>query len=127
MTRKLCLATGRGYAGDVRFLKGIGADEVGGHLASKSDDGNGVHVGVGYAGHQVGGSRPDVVTHTDLAGGPSVSFRGMDGSLFVPGKNIAYVRIIEGVEYGQDHASGDAEDDLDPPRPPGSSPPPWHR
>ena len=44
-------------AGDVGFLEGVGADQRRGHLAGDRDDGDGVHLGVGDRGDQVGGAR----------------------------------------------------------------------
>ena len=48
-----------------RFLKGIGADDVGGNLAGDGDQGNRVELGVGQAGDQVRAPPgPEVAMHT---------------------------------------------------------------
>ena len=50
------LGDGQGDAGDINFLEGIGAEQLGGDLAGDADHGHGVHHGGGDAGDEVGGA-----------------------------------------------------------------------
>jgi hypothetical protein len=42
---------------DIHFLKGILAEQVGGYVAGNRYDWYGIAVGIGDAGHEIGGSR----------------------------------------------------------------------
>ena len=106
-----------GDAGDVGFLEGVGADEVAARLAGDGDHGRRVHVGVGDAGDQVGragaaGGDADA----DLAGGAGIAVGHVGRALLVADQEMLQIRIVEGVVERDDHAAGQAEDDLDPGR-----------
>ncbi len=57
LDQEVVLGAWAGDAHDVYFLKGIVADELGGHLSRDDDHGDGIAIGCGYARHRVGGSR----------------------------------------------------------------------
>ena len=87
------LGAGAGDADDVHFLEGVVADQRGGHLAGDDDHRHRVHVGGGDAGYGIGGSGArGHQAYADLARGPGIAVRGMDGSLFVP-----YQHMTQGV------------------------------
>ena len=80
--------------GDVHLLKDVPAQQVAGHLAGDGHHGDGVHVGGGDAGDQVGGPRaaghhahPDLSAHAGVARGhvPRVSARSAPGCRQSPG------------------------------------------
>jgi hypothetical protein len=75
---------------DRRFLKGVGADHRGLHLAGDGDQRNAVELGVGDAGDQVGGARSaGGHAHAGLAGAAGVALRGKTAPLLVPRQNRA--------------------------------------
>jgi hypothetical protein len=70
---------------DRRFLKGVGAEDGGADLAGDSDDRAGVHLGVGEAGDEVGGSRAaGGEADADLAGAARIALGCETAALLVP-------------------------------------------
>ena len=109
------LGAGPGDAHDVHLLKGVVADQGGGHLAGEHHDGDGVQVGRGNARHRVGGAgaRGDQ-GHPHLGRGPGIAVRGVDRSLFVAYQDMpdagGPVQFVIDIE---DHPAGVTEDVLD--------------
>ena len=101
----------QGDAGDVGLLEGVGADQVVLDLAGDGHDRDGVEVGVGDAGHQVGGAGPARrQAHADLAGGARVAVGGVHGPLLVAHEHVAQVPgVVERVVERDHHAAGKAE------------------
>ena len=97
-----------------RFLEGVGADDVRGHLAGDRDDRQRIQLGVGESGDQVqrpgpGGGHDDA----GLAGDAGVALGGEDPALLVPRQDradlvaIARERLVHGharpARVGEDH------------------------
>jgi hypothetical protein len=101
-------------AADVRLLEGVGADRRAGDLAGDGDHRDGVHVGVGERGDQVGGARAaGGHADADLAGGGGVPLRRVPGALLVTDQDVPDPhRVVERVVGREDRAAGDAEDVL---------------
>ena len=73
-----------GDADRVGFLEGVGADQMGRHLAGDADQRDGIHQGVGEAGDGVGGAGAGGDEQAaDLAGGAGVALRRMGRALLV--------------------------------------------
>ena len=69
---------------DIRLLEAIAANQGADHLASDADERDGVHEGVGDAGHQVGRPRARrAVADARLAGYAGVGVGGVGGALLV--------------------------------------------
>jgi hypothetical protein len=104
---------GQSDAGDVGFLKGVGADQLAAHLAGDADDGRGVHHGRGNARDHVGGAGAGGGNrHSHLAAGSRVSIGHVRCTLFMPHQNVVDVAARHGVVGGQDRAAGIAENVL---------------
>src|SRR3546814_11423907 len=78
------------------LLKGVGADQMGGHLAGEDDDGDRIHKRVGDAGDGVrragaGGDEHDA----RLAGGSRVTLRRMHGGLLKIGRASCRERVCQ--------------------------------
>ena len=86
------LRTGPGNADDIRFLKGIVADEMRWHLAGEHHHGYRVHVRGCDAGDGIRGtwSRSDE-THTNLAGCTGIPVCSVYCPLFMSGQDKLYV------------------------------------
>ena len=73
---------------DRRFLKRIGADDLGGHLAGDRDQRNAVELGVGDGRDQVRRAGPARGhAHARLAGAAGDALGGKPAALFVPGQD----------------------------------------
>ena len=111
----IMLGAAAGDAGRVAFLEGVGADQVGRHLAGDADQWNGVHErirqrcdGVGRA--RAGGDEQN----PDLAGRARVTFRRMARALLVAHENVAKLVLMEDGVVNREHcAARIAEDHLD--------------
>ena len=108
------LGDGGGDAGDVRFLEGIPADEMGGHLAADHHQRDGIHIGGGNAGDHVAdsgtaGGKAD----THFPGGPGIAVRCMDGPLFMAGEDMGEFHTLQSIIQAQYGPSRIAEDNLD--------------
>ena len=104
----------QGDAGDVGFLKGIGADQLAADLAGDADDGDRVEHRRRQAGDHVGRARARRGDgHADLAGRARIAVRHVRGALLVPHQDVAD-RVVEHRVVGrQDGAAGIAEDARD--------------
>jgi hypothetical protein len=111
----IMLSAGPRDARGVRLLEGVVADQMGRHLASQADDGDGIHQRVGEAGHRVGGAGAGRHQHhAHLAGRTRIAFGRMDGRLLVAHQDVAQPVLLEQrIVDGQDRAARIAEDDLD--------------
>ena len=104
------LGDGQGDAGDVDFLEGIGAEQLGGDLAGDADHGNRVHHGRGDAGDEIGGAGAGGGDgDADFAGGAGVSVGGMGRALLVAHQDVADRVFAQSVVDGQDGAAGIAK------------------
>ncbi len=109
------LGAGPRDAGRVGFLEGVVADQVRRHLAGEADDRDGVHEGIGEAGHGVGGAGTRGHQHdADLARRARVALGGVHRRLLVTHQDVAQLVLLEErVVDREDRAAGIAEDDLD--------------
>ena len=107
---------GAGDAHGIGFLKAVGADHEGGHLAGEDDQRDGIHQRVHKARHGIG--RPGArghQNHAGLAGRPRIAFGHMDCALFVADEDVADVVLLEDLVIDRQHRpAGIAEDDIDP-------------
>ncbi len=79
-----------GDADHVHLLKGIVADQRGGHLAGDDHHRDRIHVGGGDAGHGVGGAGARSGDgHPHLTGCPGVAVGRMGAALLVAGQDMA--------------------------------------
>ena len=99
----------------VRFLKGIGADQLRWHLTRDDDHGDRIHQRVGDAGDGIGragagGDQDDA----GLAGRAGIALRHVGCALFMADQHMLDRGVIvERVINGQHRAAGIAEHDLD--------------
>ena len=78
------LGEGRHGAGDIHLLEDIPPQQVGGDLPGNGHHGDGVHIGGGDAGGQVGGTgAAGGKAHAHLAGGSGIAVGGVGGPLLV--------------------------------------------
>ena len=108
----IVLGAGPGDADRVAFLEGVGADQVGGHLAGQDHQRNGIHQRIGEAGDGIGGAGAGGDQHhAGLAGGAGIAFGGMDGALFVAHQHMGDAFDLEERVIDRQHrAAGIAED-----------------
>jgi len=101
-----------GNTDDIHFLKGIIADKSGRDLAGYDNERNGIHVGGGYTGNGIGGSRSGCGDgDTDLTARPGKAVRRMNRRLLVTWQNMPNFRKrVELIVNIDDSASGIAED-----------------
>ena len=101
-------------AGDVHFLKGIGAEHLGGNLAGDGDDGHGVKHGGGDAGDEVrrAGSAGRHA-YADASGCAGVAIGHVRRALLVPHQHVPDGKLTQRVVDGQDGAAGITEDFAD--------------
>ena len=84
------------------------------HLAGEDHQGHRVQVGRGDPGHAVGGAGAGCGDdNAHLARGPGIAVGGVHRPLLMPGEDELEGRIVQGVEYGDDHAARVAEHALD--------------
>ncbi len=105
------LGDGHGDAGDIDFLKCVGAQNFAADLAGNADDGRRVQHGRGDAGNHVrcawtGGSHGDA----DSTAGSRVAIGHMRGALFVAYEDVMQLRFTKRVVDGKNGATGIAED-----------------
>ena len=100
---------------DVGLLEGVGADQRAADLPGDGDDRDGVHLGVGQRGDQVGGAGARRGHHdADPAGGVRVAAGGVAGALLVADQDVPQLlRVEQRVVDRQHRAAGDPEDDVD--------------
>ncbi len=101
----------QGDAGDVGLLKGVGADQVVLDLAGDGDQRDGVEVGVGDAGHEVGGAgAARGQADADLAGGARVAVGGVHRALLVAHEHVTQLgSVVQRVVERDHHPAGKAE------------------
>ena len=97
-------------AGDVHLLEDVTAQQIALYLAGDGHQGDGVHIGGGDAGDEVGRARPGgdhayagLARHAGVAGGH------VAGVLFRADQSIGDVRVGQGVHRGADGGSRIAE------------------
>jgi hypothetical protein len=102
-------------ARDVGLLEGIRPDQRAPDLPGDRDHGDGVHLGVGQRGHQVGGTGTrGGHADPDLPGRVRVSTGGVAGALLVPNQHVAQLfRVEQWVINRQHRTARNAEDELD--------------
>ena len=119
VTRKLCLVIGIVMPRMSASWKASVPMALAPTWPGDGDERNGVHVGVGERGHQVGGARArGRHAHAHPAGRRGVPLGGVAGSLLVPDQDVPDRGVHQRVVRREDGAAGDAEDVL------GSRPPP---
>ena len=97
-------------AGDVHFLKGIGAQHFASHLAGDADQRNRVQHGGGNAGHHVGGAGAGGGNgHTDAAGGPRIAVGHVHRALLMAHQDVADGKFAQRIVGRQDRSAGIAE------------------
>ncbi len=100
-------------AGDVSFLKGVGADQLAAHLPGDAHDGRRIQHRGGDAGDHVGRPRPRSRNrHSNLATGPGIAVRHVGGALLVAHQDVVDIAMLQGVIRRQNCASGIAENVL---------------
>ena len=102
-----------GDAGDVDFLKSVGAEQLAADLAGDADDGRGIEHGRGDAGDHVrcaGAAR----CHGDAyaAGGARITIGHVRSALFVANENVVQLGFAKSVIDGKNGAAGITEDML---------------
>ncbi len=113
----MVLGDGPAHLDDGRFLEGVGADDGGADLAGDGDERDGIHLGVGEAGDEVGGAgSAGGHAHADLAGAAGVALGREAAALLVPRQDGAQPRlnVRQGLVDRHAGAAGIGEDDLDP-------------
>ena len=107
------LGDGQGDAGDVGFLKGVGAQQLAAHLSGDADDRNRIHHRGGDAGHHIGGAGARCSNrYAYSAGGAGVAVGHVGCALFMPHQNVVDVAVLERVVRRQNRAAGIAENRL---------------
>ena len=101
-------------AGGIRLLKGVVADQVGRHLPRPPDERDGIHQGIGQAGHCVGRPRSGGDQHhARFAGRAGIALRRMHRGLLVPDQDVAQAVLLkQGVIDRQHRAARISENDL---------------
>ncbi len=100
-------------AGDVRFLKRVGADQLASHLSGNADDRRRIEHGRGNSGDHVGGARARSGDgDSNLPAGSRVAVGHVRGALLVTHQNVMNLAVLERVVGRQNGAAGIAEDDL---------------
>ena len=104
-----------GDADGVALLEGVGADQVGGHLAGEDHERHRVHQRIDDAGHRIGGpGAGSDEHHARLARGPRIALGRMHRALLVAHEHVAQPRLmVQRVVDRQDRAAGIAEQRLD--------------
>ena len=104
----------KGDAEDVGFLECVGADEGAAHLAGDADQGNGIHLGIGDAGDQVGrAGATGRHRHPDFSGDSGVAFGREYRALLVARQDVAHATAIERVIERHDRPAGITENEVD--------------
>ena len=106
------LGEGGHRTGDVHLLEDIPAQQIAGHLPGNGHHGDGVHIGGGDAGDQIGRPRAGGDhTHPYLAGDAGIARGHVPGVLLGAHQGISDLRVLlQHVYNGADGGSGIAED-----------------
>ena len=108
------LGDGEGDAGDVDFLKCVGAEDLGGDLSGDGDEGNAVEHGCRYPRDQICCARPGGGhAYSDLSGGAGVAVRHVGRALLVAHEDVVDGELAQRVVDGEDGSAGVAEDGSD--------------
>ena len=100
---------------DGRFLEGVSAHQVRGHLPGYGNDGHGVHFRVGQARDQIGRARAGCgQANAYLAGGLGIALRGKYLALLVSAQDVADLGAGDRLVEFHTGATGVAENGLDP-------------
>ena len=108
---EVVLGHGQRDAGDVDFLKRVGAENFAGDVAGDADDGNGIEHGGGDAGDEVcraGAAGGD--GDADLARGARIAVGHVRSALLVANEDVVNGKLAQRVVDGQNRAAGVAED-----------------
>ena len=113
--QRIVLGDRESDAGGVGLLEGVGADGGARHLSDNGDDGNGVHLGRGDAGYEVGrsgaGRGP---AYANPAGHTGITVGGVGGSLLVAGEDVVKLRILrQSLVEGEDRSARKTEEVYD--------------
>ncbi len=113
--QKIMLDAGSGDADRIHFLKGIIADQRGGHLAGDDHHRNGVHIGRGDTGDRIGDARAGSDQHrAGFAGGAGIAVGGVGGGLFVAHQHMFDIILdVDGIIDMQHRAAGIAKQVFD--------------
>ena len=108
--QKIMLGDRHAQAIGVHLLKGVGADHALRHLAGDGHQRDGIQLGVGNRGQQIGGARAGRgQAHRRLAGGARHALGDKAGALFVAGQHVVdFGGRRQGVVKRQDGAAGNA-------------------
>ncbi len=107
----------QGDAEDIDFLEAIRAHQVRTDLAGDADQRDGIHIGIGNAGDQVGGAGARRGhADTDAAGGTCIGIGGKGGALFVTDEDVLQAGSGERIVDRHDGAARIAEQGFDPQR-----------
>ena len=107
------LGDGQGDAGDVGFLKGVGADQLAAHLSGNANDGRRIQHRGGDAGDHVGRARSGGRDRNpNVAAGAGVAIRHMGGALLVAHQDVMDIAMFQRVIRRQNCASRITEDVL---------------
>ena len=105
------LGAGARDSDGVAFLECIIADQMGRDLPGDHHQWDGIHQGVGQAGHSIGRARAGGHQNdARLAGRARIAFGGMDRALLVPHEHMDQLIVLEQrIIDGQHRAAGIAE------------------
>ncbi len=107
------LGAGAGDAHRVAFLEGVGADQVGGHLAGEHHQRNGIHQRIGQAGNGIGGAGTGSDQHhAGLAGGTGIAFRSMDRALLMAHQHMGDAFDLEQRVIDRQHCAAGITEDM---------------
>ena len=105
----IVLGDGHGHAGDVHFLKAVQSQQIAGHVAGNGHYRNGIHIGGGNAGDQIGGAGAGSGdAHAYPSGSPGIAVCCVGCTLFMGGFNMANLVavLVQGIINIQDCAAG---------------------
>ena len=92
------LGDGKGDAGNVRFLKCVGTDQLASDLPGDADDRRGIHHRSSDARDHIGSARPGGRDcHSNLAAGAGIAIRHVRGALFVTHQNVMNVAMLQSI------------------------------
>ena len=112
--QKVVLGHRQRDAGDVHFLKRVGAQQLARHIAGDADDGNRIEHGRGNAGDQVGrAGTAGGNGHAHLARGARVAVGHVRRALLVAHQDVADGKLAQRVVRRQNRAARIAEDGVD--------------
>src|SRR5579863_2411131 len=97
-TRRLHFVSESVTPENIGLLKSVRSDQRAADLTGDADQGDGIHLGVGNAGHEIGRSgTAGGHGHANFAGDAGVSLCGEDRALLMPGQNVPNTAAFERV------------------------------